>query len=544
MIENKTIKKSVASNGNTNGAKKLKDTKVKSIITEKIIEPNNTFWRFSNRGIAIRLFLTCWMIFALHFATNTVREIYPALSLADNFSFDVSEYTGMHPDIFTLEGNGHGTFINNNPGASILGAIPYAVSRPVTDRIIERVQISRANNPQAAETKFDTIYPMAQEFYKKSRERGFDVKFGLAAGIMQAFCMAPISALSVVLMFFVLLNLTGNTKSSVLLALLYAFATPIFYRTAQLNQNILLAHFAFFAFVLLWRPWNIEKSNKKPFYFLAGLCTGWTVVLDYSGLVAVLALSGYAFSKWFSNNRDERRFQDLIRFGAGITVCAFILMAYQWSSFGNPILPAQSYMPDANFTELGYRGFSFPSFDLLFQTAFSMRYGLFVSAPILLLFFLVPLWSKKENRLLEKRELVFALSFIGLFFVFCSANQYGRMQFNTGVRHIVPVIPFMFLFVANALLKLPKLYAVLIGLLGTYWSWCLVMYRDVEQGFGIFESIKNITLQGFQLPWLTTLERMGFVQNASAIPLFLLCGIVIWAMWNIGKTTQNIELQN
>lgn len=502
-------------------------------------EPQTNFWRFSESGIAVRLFLTCWIVFSLHFATNTVREIYPALSLGDRLSFDVSEYAGIHPDIFEMPGRG--TFINNNPGASMMGAVPYALLRPLTDRVIERVQQSRAANPQPESTEYDTIYPMAQEFYRKAREKGFDVKFGLAAGITQALCMAPLAALSVVVMFWLLLGLTGNTRASVLLALLYAFATPIFYRTAQLNQNVLLAYFALFAFALLWRPSADKEQERKPFYFLAGLCTGWTVVLDYSGLVAVIALSGYALSRWLSVPKEKRLIHDIARFAAGVGVCAVVLMAYQWSSFGNPILPAQSYMPPANFTEQGYRGFSLPQFDLLIETAFSIRYGLFVSAPILLLAFYAPAWLRKESRFLENRETIFVVAFIALFFVFCAANQYGRMQFNTGVRHIVPVVPFMFLLVANVLMKMPRIVAVLFGLFATYWSWCLVMYRDVEQGLGVFEAIKHITLEGFQLPWMMTLERMGFVKDASAIPLLLLCGVMIWALWSVGAKRQTSE---
>lgn len=515
------------------------DHKNSNAVTEITVNPGRRpyVWRFSTRGIAIRLFVTCWIVFSLHFATNTVREIYPALSLGDKLSFDVSEYASLHPDIFELEGRG--TFINNNPGASMMGAVPYALARPVTDRIIERVQKSRAEQPPAEPSRYDTIYPMAREFYQRAREKGFDVKFGIAAALMQALCMAPVSALGVVLMFFVLLNLIKDPRRALFLALLYAFATPVLYRTAQLNQNILLAHFAFFAFVLLWRPRNAEeKPNGKPFYFLAGLCAGWTVVLDYSGLVAVLVLSGYAVARWLSFPKEDRAAADLIRYGAGVSVCAAILMAYQWSSFGHPLLPAQSYMPAANFTELGYRGFSLPSLDLLFQTAFGMRYGLFTSAPILVLALITPLWPGKDQLFLPRRELIFAIVLIGLFFVFCSANQYGRMQFNTGVRHIVPVVPFLFLFAANVLLKMPRLAAVLIGLLATYWSWCLAMYRDVEQGLGVFEAVKAVTLGGFRLPWLTTFERMGFIENASALPLLLLSGAVIWALWRVGAETR------
>jgi hypothetical protein len=522
MLELKTVRAKIA-NGKRGG---------KVIAFD--FQPQKPVWRFSQRGIAVRLFLTCWLVFTVHFATNTVREIYPALSLADHQNFDVAEYAGLHSDIFTLEGRG--TYINNNPGASILGAIPYAILRPVTDRIVERVQKSRAANPSADAVKFDTIYPLAQEFYQKSREKGFDVKFGLAAAITQAFVMSPLSALAVVVMFWLLIALTDDVKKSVFLALLFAFATPVFYRTAQLNQNLLLAHFALFSFAMLWRPW---KLNAKPFYFTAGLFAGWTVVLDYSGLVAVAALSGYALSIWLSVPKEQRAFQDLTKFAAGVSICALTLMAYQWICFGNPIFPAQTYMPPANFTELGYRGFAFPQADLLFETAFSMRYGLFTSAPILLLAFIAPVWLSRKSRLLERRELIFIAVFVGLFFVFCAANQYGRMQFNTGVRHIVPVVPFVFLLAANVLLKTPRVVAVTIGILAIYWSWCLAMYRDVEQGFGVFEAVKNITLEGFKLPWLTTLERMGFVQNASAIPLFLLCAVLIWALWNVGAKRQS-----
>jgi hypothetical protein len=304
-----------------------------------------------------------------------------------------------------------------------------------------------------------------------------------------------------------------------------------------------LANFALFAFALLWRPWKKEGGGSRPFYFAAGLCTGWTVVLDYSGIVAVAALSGYALSRWLGQAKSDRRISGLVNFAAGIAICGVVLMAYQWAAFGNPILPAQSYMPPANFTDMGYRGFSFPSLDLLLQTAFGIRYGLFTSAPVLLAAFAFPIWLSKGSGLMGRRETIFVVSFVVMFFVFCSANQYGRMQFNTGVRHIVPVVPFLFLLAANVLLKMPRIAAVLFGVLATYWSWCLVMYRDVEQGFGVFESVRHITLEGFQLPWLTTLARMGLVSGPSPLPLLFLSGIVIWLLWTVGPKRPHIDFE-
>lgn len=494
----------------------------------------NTF-----RANAVRLFLTCSLVFLLHFATNTVREIYPALSLGDRFSFDVSEYNGLHPDIFEMPGRG--VFINNNPGASMMGAVPYFFLHPLVNVIVDRVNAHRATDTSSQPPAYDSIYPMAREFYERSRERGFDIKFGLGAAITQALVMVPVSALSVLLMYWVLLQLM-KPRAALWLSVLYAFATPVFYRTAQLNQNLLLAHFAFFAFLLLWRPGSQNRDGEKtPFFFLAGLCAGWTVVLDYSGLVALAALTVYALAKWYALPSDKRSISQLGLYAFGVAICGAILMAYQWSSFGNPILPAQSYMPPANFTDAGYRGFSLPSLDLLFDTAFSPRFGLFTSAPLLLLALYVPAWLRKSTRILERPELILVISLVSFFFIFCAANQYGRMQFNTGVRHIVPVVPFVFLLAANVLVRLPAVVGAIAGALGTYWMWCLVMYRDVEQGLGIFEAIKNITLGGFQLPWLKTLENMGYVQESSVLPLFLLAAVVIWIFWNVNRHSRLVE---
>lgn len=497
-------------------------------------KPAPRHWRFSERSVAVRLFITCWIVFALHFATNTVREIYPALTLGDDFSFDVSAYKDLHPDLFELPGRG--AFINNNPGASIIGSVPYAIARPVVERAVERVQRARSAAPRQAEAvEYKTIYPMAQEFHRRARARGIDVKLGMAAAIMQAFAMAPLSALGVVVMFGVLVRLTASVKTSLLLALLYAFATPILYRTAQLNQNVLIAHFAFFSFVALWRPGADLSWPNRPRYFLAGLLAGWTVVLDYSGLVAVLALGAYALARRASLSTALKRPGDLWLFAAGVALCGAVLMAYQWSCFGNPFLPAQSYMPPATYTNHGYRGFGLPRLDLLWETAFGLRFGLFTSAPVLLLALYARGWLRGPRRLFGRDELGCVAGFVVAFFLFCSANQYGWMQFNTGVRHIVPVVPFLFLLTAQVLLHMPRALAIALGVGATYWSWCLAMYRDVEQGRGIVEAFLHVSTQGPRLPWMSTLQQMGYLSSdALLLLLLLIVAGVLWAVWNVG----------
>ena len=400
-------------------------------------------WRFSTRAVAVRLFVTCWLVYGLHFATNTVREIYPVLSLGDHLSFDVSEYAGLHPDIFEVPGRG--VYINNNPGASILGAIPYALARPVTDRIVEYVKRARAANPEASPTEYHSQYPMAREFYRKAYERGLDVKFGLAAVVTQAFCMAPLSALSVVVMFYILLSLTSSVRTSLVLSFLYAVATPVFFRTAQLNQNLLIAHFALFAFALLWRPWDDPLYPRRPRYLLAGLCCGWAVVLDYSGLVVLLVLSAYGLIRRKSLPAEAKSRADIWYFALGVTLCGAFLLLYQWIAFGSPLYPAQHYMPQATFTEYGYRGMDAPHLDLIWQTAFGMRFGLFTSAPLLLLALYIPGWFNSRICLVARREMLCIIVLSLAFLLFCSSNQYIEMQVKQRGASHRDGVPFLFL---------------------------------------------------------------------------------------------------
>jgi hypothetical protein len=375
---------------------------------------------------SLRLFLCCWLVFTLHFATNTVREIYPALSLGDHFSFDVSEYLGLHPDIFEIPGKG--AFINNNPGASILGAVPYFIFRPVilgaSDRIAQMRAASDAPMPE-----YESIYPMAREFYRQVYLLGLDVKFGLSAAVMQAFLMAPLSALCVVVMFRMLRKLTGDQKSSLVLSLLFAFATPVFYRTAQLNHNLLQAIFAFLAFALIWFT-DLERTSKRTrwAYLAAGLLTGWTIVLDYSGIVLIMAISVYAAWKIRQIPASSHRLEALVIFAGGLMVSASVLVLYQWLVFGSPFYPAQHYMPASTYSSLGYRGMDWPQADLLWELAFSMRYGLFISAPFLMLALVPTAWMREDTRLFKRWETLWIFGLSVAFLLFMSSAGCSSIQ--------------------------------------------------------------------------------------------------------------------
>jgi hypothetical protein len=483
----------------------------------------------------LRLFLTCWLVYALHFTTNIVREIYPALALGDHLSFRVDEYAHMHPDLFEKEG--YGWHIGNNPGASMLAAIPYALVRPIIDRVVETVRRNRAEQGLNEPPTYNSPWPMAREFFAEAWRRGFDIKFGLAAFVMQVFCMAPSSALGAVIMFYVLRCIFESDRMALWLALLYAFGTPVFFRTGYLNHNLMLGHIAFMGFVAMWNPARTDRWSTPTRFFLGGVAGGTALLFDYSGAVLLLGLFCYGMAKRVLVASAT----DAMRHGCwyilGTLGPVGLLWFYQWQSFGHPFLPGQHWMPPVEWIDRGYQGFGGPQLELFVSLALDYRYGLFVSSPLMLLALFSFWFNRGAHRLMPGLELVAFLTIFVAFWVFFSGSNYTRLQFNTGIRYMAPMFVFLFIPAVLVLMRLPQRVIYFIAVLSVMESWCLAMHRDVERGFGVLDPMLHVLIGGLKLPVLTTLSQLGnqfgeFVANGvSPLPLFMLTAAILYGIW-------------
>jgi len=494
-------------------------------------------WIHSPRSIAVRLFLTCWLVYSLHVATNTVREIYLALAIGDHLSFRVDEYAHMHPDLF--EKPGYGWHIGANPGASMLGAIPYAASRPVVDRVVAAVNRSRAGVKDAP--VYNSPWPLARKFFEESWRHGYDLKFGLAAIIMQAFCMAPISALAAVAMFYLLRRVFGSDRTGLWMALLYAFGTPAFFRTGYLNHNLMLGEFAFMGFLAMWNPGESRRISESRRFLLGGLAGGTALLMDYSGVVFLLGLFLYGIAKAGGLGAIGRVARLSSWYVAGTLPPVLLLWFYQWASFGNAFLPGQNWMPPVEWIDKGYQGFTLPQMDLLRNLLIDYRYGLFATCPLLLLALLAPLWNRGERRSIAGREFAVLLGLPFTLLLFCGGISYTRLQYNTGLRYLAPLLPFLFVPAAMALRRLPGPARYGIAVAAVAQAWCMAMYRDVERGLGVLDPIIHVFTGGFQLPVLTVLSRMTQYAEytgagVSPLPILALAAAAIYGFWAIGSS--------
>ena len=486
-----------------------------------------------------RLFLTCWLIFVLHFATDFVREHYLVLSIVDDFSFRLDKYVGLHNDIFVTPD--HGAHHGANPGASMIAAIPYFVFKPATNVIVDSYSNRVKDRGNEGAAVYNDNRPARVRFFKQVRERGLDIKFGLVGLVTMVLCMAPLSALCAIVMFQALSRLGLSHRSSIWMSLLFALGTPVFFRTAYLNQNLMVGIFTFIAFVKLWQMEDDGQAKISGLLAFAGFLGGLAFLCDYSGLVPLIMLYGYGLLRRMDSAPLRQAIRESFWYFLGAMGPILLLWFYQWRSFGHPFYPGQHYMPPVEWSDIGYRGFGGFSGELLWTLLFDLRFGLFVLSPILLLALVSPILNLFKKSIVPFRETMFILTFFFVFTLFFSSVQYTKLQWVTGIRYMVPVIPFLFLLSVAVILRIPRILAYGLAMLSLAASWSYSMVRPVgvpEEG--VINSFMRIFQEGLQLPWLTTLSKMTpnyipFLGKhvISPLPFFVLWGLIIFAIWRV-----------
>lgn len=476
-----------------------------------------------------RLVLTVWVLSAAHATTNVVRETYLAVALAERGTIRVDPFLGLHPDLFEIPGRG--AYINSNPGASLLGAVPYAAARP----LLELVYRSR---PELVRAKLPTTYedPRGNRtlFMNRMRERGLDVRLGLAALVIQVGLMAPLAGLAALLLARFLAARGVPPRTATGLAALYALGTPVLFRSAFLNQNLLLSHAVLFAWIVLRWPqprWTPKDRAKR--WCGAGLLLGTGVLLDYSAAPIAAAFALWAGREDLSGRPQRWIPLRLGALAAGAMGPIAVLLAYQAFAFGSPWFPAQSYMPTTAFSARGWHGMTPPQFDLLWRNLFDPRYGLFVFCPLLLLAFGARP-GVGAGAALARDEIRIAWLASASLWLFAGANQFANLQWNTGVRYMVPAAPLLFLLAVPVLLALSPLARAAWIAPTLLVSWSVSMARE-----DLSTSLRLLVNDGPTLPLLHTLHKTadayapwlaGGMQPWGALSVLLLAAL-LFLLW-------------
>jgi hypothetical protein len=479
-----------------------------------------------------RLILTVWLVYSVFATTNVARETYLSLALAERGSLRVDAYAGLHPDLFEVPGRGW--YINNNPGASFLGAVPYLVARPALEALYRWKPQLVAPRPPAG---YDDPRPNRTRFMNAARARGLDVKLGLAALVTGVGLMAPLGALAAWLLAGFLRNRGVGELRAAGLGLLYAVATPIFFRSAFLNQNALLAHCVLGAYILLagWRP--RPRGAPVPPAQLAGVgaLLGYGLLCDYSAAPVLLA-----FGLWILAMHARHGVGPALGAGLAYTAGALPmiagLLAYQWAAFGSPWFPAQHYMPATAYSVIGWNGFFLPTRELLLGNLFDLRYGLFAFCPMLLAALASP-FVRRTPADPDPSQLRGILGVSLALYVFSSANQFANLQWNTGVRYLVPLVPILFLAALPVLRGMPAVPRLALVGASLVISLAVSMTRE-----SVSDGLALVFTTGPTLPVFIVLQKMasGYpaLQFGALGPLVVLGGLslVLFLLWRPALT--------
>lgn len=468
----------------------------------------------ASRPFAWRVFLTCWLIYTAFWTPYIVREHVPAITLADSGTLNVERYYGWLDDIF--RGPKGGAFINNNPGASIAGAIPLIVLRPLLRRVDEWNQ----SLPRRAQVSSE------EEFFRRALDSGRAYYFLSIAFLTVALVMAPATAGTAAYLCSRIAQAGVPARSAALAALAYGLATPVFFRSGHLNHNLLVCNAAFTALLLLWDPSDRPLASARV--AIAGLLAGYSLLCDFSACVSIVVIAAYI---WLRTGTGGK-LRNALLYSLCVLPGVAALAIYQQWAFGSFLHPSQHYMTPTAPTSLGYRGFAWPSPALAWANFFDPRFGLFAYCPALLLAFAAPFFGNVRYRL-PRRETWILFAYFALFVVFCSANQYSWLQPLTGFRYLVPIVPGLALLSIQAAQALPKAVRLLIALASFAQELSVVAGRQNEIG----RSLQSLWSRRFQLPWMIRLGEAG-VHVTWAWPLcllLLLIGALAWIWLPLGR---------
>lgn len=464
---------------------------------------------------AARIFLTVWLVYAAHLTSNVVRETYLAVAVGTALTVRVDPYLGLHPDLFEIPGRG--AYINSNPGASFAGAVPYAIARPFIAALFALKPELGAPKPP---TSYDDPRPNRTRLMNEMRARGLDVRLALAAFAIQLGLMAPAGALAAVLMYLYLRTRHALAdRTAAWLALLYAFGTPVFFRSAFLNQNVLLAHVVMAAWMLLTTPAAGFAPGRTTRWAGAGALLGTGLLLDYSAAPIALVFGAWCMLEGWRSGAARGAARWVTACVAGAAAPVALLLLYQWRAFGSPWYPAQRYMPATELSVVGWNGISMPTWELLWRNMVDPAYGLLAFCPLLVLALVALLrWTRGDPQ--TRLEVGVAMAATMALWVFNSANQFAYLQWNTGVRYMVPAVPLLFTILVPELLRIrPAPRAAWIGLTLLI-SFAVSMTREE-----VTTAVRMLLTDGPTLPMLIVLNK-----TAAAYAPFLGDGIQPWGI--------------
>ena len=449
------------------------------------------------RDKRIRIFITVLLIYSFYIApayltANTNRYMLLTKSIVDDNTFNIDkDYLHTRDRSFHNEHY----YISCAPGLSFMAVPIYLGIKPLLKLI-----------PDANITGFG------------------ELNFNILNFFFTFFLSVIPGALLSVLFYDLLSEFKLKEKERMLMTFTLSFGTLIFFYSTKFMAHTISALALFSSFYIFFKLKNKPKSNLS--YFLAGLCLGLAVLLEYVLFVLFGIILLYALS-----NFKTTKLKNYISLGFGILFVMLIYMYYHYVCFDNPFSGgfAHSYM-------YASKPFSIPSIKLIYEMSIGTYRGMFTYMPILLvsLYGIYAFFRSFNPKYLK--EIIFISVSSLVIFLLISGYIAWDAGGSFGQRYFICILPFLMIPIAFAFKRLNyKIIAALAGL-SVFINWCGVQYGDADS---VFTNIGLFVFGGVNsnlAEWAYTLTNQ-YVRELNVLtrfsPFIGLVGLlaVIYLIW-------------
>ncbi len=199
-------------------------------------------------------------------------------------------------------------------------------------------------------------------------------------------------------------------------------------------SHSLSAAVAFGSFMILERAREVGSLSWRA-SAAAGLLATAATALEYPCFVITLPLCLFALFA-------VRPLPRLLAFGAGALLPTLLVMHFQATAFGNPLMPGHLFVENPAFRaghESGLFGADRFRLEAAWRLLFDLRLGLFTTTPLFLFVVLAPLAVPRGRRLGAGFA---ATGVLTLYLVICTMNNWSG-GWSIGPRYLVVALPFV-----------------------------------------------------------------------------------------------------
>lgn len=392
------------------------------------------------KWIELKLFLTFFLVYLLFIHWSGYNEnsrFGLTRSIVEHASFDIDDYYNLTTDRSYFEGK---YYSDKEPGMSFLATVPYFLwnnfyvgtsSEKITN--FNNSGMNYLSKKINNEVVFEPININLFVFVSMI----FSVLISVTSG-----------SLSVVVLYKVLKYFTNNNLHNIIVCFIYALGTLIFPSSLVFLDQATVTFFALMTFLLI-----LKANEKSPniYYFLAGIFSGFNVVIGMTGVILASLFSIYLLL-------TKRNVAKLFIFGFSIGILPFFV--YDFSIFHNPFIIPRAYLDKKLWDIPGYHGLLLPNIYVIFRLLFYPYRGLFFYYPIIIFSSLGIFYLYKKHKL----ETLLIISIFLSFLIFNSMWWFWHGGSSFGPKILTPSIPFLMIPLTQVIgnKKLKLLFAIFV----------------------------------------------------------------------------------